>query len=79
MPSEFRGEVRPRRQPAGRRHIMTSAAKTRSDDFSNPFKSTPTVSTLSSKQFPALYVRSPLKRQYRNFMRMKTPYTRIRP
>ena len=58
---------------------MTSAAKTRSDDFSNPFKPTPISSTISSKQFPALYVRSPLKRQYRNFMRIKTPYTRTRP
>ena len=29
---------------------------------------------LSSKQFPSLYVRNPIRNQYRHFMRVKSPY-----
>lgn len=31
---------------------------------------------ISTKQFPAFYVRSPVKNQYRRYMRMKSPYSK---
>jgi hypothetical protein len=31
---------------------------------------------ISSKQFPAMYTRSPMKNTYRSYMRAKTPYTK---
>lgn len=33
---------------------------------------------LSNKQFPALYVRNPVKNVYRRYMRAKSPYLRGR-
>ena len=33
---------------------------------------------ISSKQFPAFYQRSPMKNQYRSYMRAKMPYTKQR-
>jgi len=65
--SGYRGEVRPRRQST-RHHIEMHAASHRSGKPSDPF---PPIST---KQFPALYTRSPMKNQYRSYMRAKTPY-----
>jgi hypothetical protein len=50
----YRGEVRPRRQPP-RHHIETSAAAHQHHDIDDPFP------PLSSKQFPALYIRKPIK------------------
>jgi hypothetical protein len=29
---------------------------------------------LSSYQFPALYIRNPIKNQYRKYMKIKSPY-----
>lgn len=65
--SEYRGEVRPRRQPT-RHHIEMSAASHRSHDVTDPFP------PISSKQFPALHTRSPIKNQYRKYMRAKSAY-----
>jgi hypothetical protein len=70
-PSMYRGEVRPRRQPT-RHHIVMHVSSHRHDDTSVPFK------VLSNAQFPALYIRSPVRRQYRNYMRAKSPYQRQR-
>lgn len=33
-------------------------------------------SPLSTKQFPAMYTRSPMKNAYRSYMRAKTAYTK---
>jgi hypothetical protein len=62
----YRGETRPRRQPP-RHHIETFAASHQTGSPSDPFP------TLSSKQFPALYVRNPIKNAYRSYMRAKSP------
>jgi hypothetical protein len=67
MGSMYRGEVRPRRQ-APRHHVETSAASHQHHDVDDPFP------PLSSKQFPSLYVRNPVKNQYRNYMRSKSAY-----
>jgi hypothetical protein len=67
MSSMYRGETRPRRQGV-RHHIEASAAAHRARDVSDPFP------PLSNKQFPAFYVRNPIKNQYRRYMRAKTPY-----
>jgi hypothetical protein len=65
--SNYRGETRPRRQ-ASMHHISVNAALHRKRDVSDPF---PPIST---KQFPALYTRSPIKNQYRSYMRTKSAY-----
>ena len=39
-----------------------------SKDVSDPFP------PLSSKQFPSVYQRDPIKNQYRQYMRSKSPY-----
>lgn len=65
--SLYRGEVRPRRQ-SPRHHIEMSAALHDTRPVEDPFP------PLSSKQFPALYQRNPIKNQYRQFMRAKSPY-----
>lgn len=65
--SVFRGEVKPRRQ-APRHHIEPSAEAHQSHKVDDPF---PPIST---KQFPAMYVRDPIKNAYRNYMRAKQPY-----
>jgi hypothetical protein len=67
--SEYRGEVRPRRQPT-RHHIVIWSASHSHQPVSDPFP------PMSSKQFPALYTRNPQKNVYRSYMRMKTPYTK---
>ena len=67
--SEYRGEVKPRRQPS-RHHIVMWSASHDSRPVDDPFP------PISSKQFPAMYIRSPMKNQYRAYMRMKTPYTK---
>lgn len=67
--SGYRGEVRPRRQPT-RHHITMNAASHDPRPTDDPF---PPIST---KQFPAFYVRSPVKNQYRRYMRMKSPYSK---
>ena len=79
MPSQFaRNESRGRRQPA-MHHRTTSAASHRANDTANPFN---TQKGILGKQFntgmPGLkiYVRNPITRQYRNYMRVKTPYKR---
>jgi hypothetical protein len=65
----YRGQSRPRRQPS-RHHISTFASAHKPRDVSDPF------APISSKQFPALYTRSPVKNQYRRYMRAKSPYSR---
>lgn len=67
MSSLFRGEARPRRQPV-RHHIEMNSAAHRAEDVSDPFP------PISNKQFPALYTRSLITRQYHNYMRVKSPY-----
>ena len=62
-----------RRQPT-RHHIETFAASHRSADFSSPYTSG--LNNLAPAQFQSQYVRNPLRNQYRNFMRVKTPYKR---
>jgi len=71
MASEFRGEVRPRRQPV-QHHIVTNAATHISRPVEDPFP------PISNTQFPQLYIRSPTKNAYRSYMRMKSPYSRQR-
>lgn len=66
----YRGESRPRRQGV-RHHIETNAAAHKAQDVSDPFP------PLSSKQFPSMYVRNPIKNAYRSYMRSKSP-TRAR-
>lgn len=52
---------------------MTSAARHDTRPVSDPF------APISNSQFPQLYIRSTMRNQYRNYMRIKTPYTtRIR-
>ena len=69
--SGYRGEVKPRRQPS-RHHITLSAAAHDYRPTDDPFP------PISSKQFPAFYQRSPMKNQYRSYMRAKMPYTKQR-
>lgn len=64
--SEYRGEVRPRRQGV-RHHIETFAGAHHQAKPTDPFP------PLSSKQFPAMYQHDPIKNQYRRFMRAKSP------
>ena len=72
MPSSmYRGEVRPRRQ-SPRHHIVMSAAAHDMRPVDDPFP------PISSKQFPSMYIRSPMKNQYRNYMRTKAPYKKPR-
>jgi len=71
MASEFRGEVRPRRQPS-RHHVMLDVAKHDTRPVDDPFP------PVSSKQFPAFYQRSPQKNTYRRYMRMKSPYSKAK-
>jgi len=63
----YRGEARPRRQ-SPRHHIETYSAAHQHHDVDDPFP------PLSSRQFPALYVRNPIKNQYRSYMRAKSAY-----
>ena len=65
----YRGESRPRRQPP-RHHVTMSAASHNTQPVSDPFP------PISSKQFPALYTRDPVKNQYRRYMRAKSAYRR---
>ena len=67
----YRGEVRPRRQPT-RHHISMYSGAHQKHTVEDPF---PPIST---KQFPALYVRSPVTNQYRRYMRIKSPYVKAR-
>lgn len=67
MASEYRGEVRPRREPT-RHHIEMYSASHRHQEVNDPFP------PLSSKQFPSLYVRSPIKNLYRQYMGAKSAY-----
>ena len=67
MSSMYRGETRPRRTPV-RHHIVMSAASHDMRPVDDPF---PPIST---KQFPSLYIRSPVKNQYRRYMQSKSPY-----
>lgn len=67
MTSEYRGEVRPRRQPA-RHHMGISAGSHRKREVLDPFP------PLSNSQFPAMYIRSPVKNAYRSYMRSKSAY-----
>ena len=69
--NEYRGEIRPRRQPVAH-HIVMSSSSHRANDTSLPFH------PLSGKQFPALYVRSPARNLYRQMLRGKSPYQRFR-
>ncbi len=66
MSSMYRGEVRPRRQGT-RHHIETYAAAHQTHNPQDPFP------PLSSKQFPAMYTRDPVKNQYRQYMSAKSP------
>jgi len=68
MSGGYSGEVKPRRQ-APRHHVETSAAA--HESRGHPMDPFP---ILSSKQFPALYQRDPVKNQYRRFMRSKQAY-----
>jgi hypothetical protein len=65
--SMYRGEVRPRRQPS-RHHFQMNAATHSTQPTNDPFP------PLSSKQFPAFYTRSPVKNQYRRYMKTKSIY-----
>lgn len=67
VPQEYRGEVRPRREST-RHHIEMSGAAHQHHGMNDPFP------PLSSKQFPALYIRSPIKNLYRQYMRSKSAY-----
>ena len=67
MASGYRGEVRPRRQPS-RHHIVMYSSAHQTKTVSDPFP------PISSKQFPAFYVRSPVKNQYRTYMKSKSIY-----
>jgi len=69
--SGYRGASRPRRQPP-RHHIETSAAAHQHHNVDDPFPA------LSSKQFPALYVRDPIKNAYRKYMRGKSATSKFR-
>lgn len=69
MSSEYRGEVRPRRQVT-HHNISLHAASHRATDVSDPF------GAFNSVQFPAMYLRNPIKNQYRRYMRAKMPYTK---
>lgn len=69
--SNYRGEVRPRRQPP-RHHVIMSAAAHSTAPVSDPFP------PISNKQFPSLYIRNPINNQYRRFMRVKSPYRKGR-
>lgn len=67
MSSEYRGEVRPRRQGV-RHHIETFSAAHQVKPVSDPFP------PISNTQFPAMYQRNnPIKNQYRRYMRAKSP------
>jgi hypothetical protein len=67
MSSGYRGESRPRRRPS--RHNITISSATHSTlPVNDPFP------PLSSKQFPAMYVRNPIKNVYRSYMRSKSIY-----
>lgn len=66
-------------QSAGRRastrhHIESSSAAHQIKGFSNPY--TAGKINLSPVQFGSQYVRNPLRNQYRNFMKVKSPYRR---
>jgi hypothetical protein len=63
----YRGETKPRRQPV-RHHIEMFAASHRAVNPTDPFP------PLSSAQFPALYVRAPIKNLYRQYMNAKSAY-----
>jgi hypothetical protein len=71
MADEYRGQVRPRRQPPSH-HIQVSAGLHKTGGPSDPF------GPLSNKQFPSLYIRNPIKNVYRSYMRQKSPYRRQR-
>ena len=66
--TEYRGEIRPRRQPA-RHHIIMNSATRSKLPVTDPFP------PMSSQQFPQLYLRNPQKNVYRSYMRSKTAYT----
>lgn len=67
MSDGYRGETRPRRSPT-RHHVQIGAGLHKTGAPSDPF------GPISSKQFPALYVRNPVKNVYRRYMRAKSPY-----
>ena len=67
--SGYRGEVRPRRQPV-RHHVSLHAGADSTQPVLDPF------GPISSKQFPSMYIRNPIRNQYRRYMRAKTPYTK---
>lgn len=69
--NEYRGEVKPRRTST-RHHIEMSAAGHQHRDVDDPFP------PLSSKQFPAFYIRSPVKNLYRQYMSAKSAYKKPR-
>ena len=65
----YRGETRPRREPT-RHHIVMSSAAHQHRDVDDPFP------PLSNSQFPSLYIHSPIKNLYREYMRSKSGYTK---
>ena len=72
MSNGYRGEVRPRRQPV-RHHVSLHAGAHSALPVDDPF------GAISSSQFPAMYIRNPIRNQYRRYMRAKTPYMKQRP
>ena len=65
--NEYRGEVKPRRQPT-RHHIELWSTAHQHRDVDDPFP------PLSNSQFPALYTRSPIKNLYHRYMSAKSAY-----
>ena len=64
------------RRQSTRHHIEMYAGAHRAKDFSSPW--TAGKINLSPAQFKSQYVRNPLRNQYRNFMRVKSPYKKPR-
>ena len=88
----MRSSAAPRRQPP-RHHVTLSAARTNPRSSTNPFHMSNKFANLGP-QFDVpqakshestiwrpegqIYVRSPIKRQYRQFQRARSPYQRSR-
>ena len=88
----MRSSAAPRRQPP-RHHVIGSAARHVQHSSTNPFHQSnkfanlgPQFDVPQSKSREAviqrpegqIYTRSPIKRQYRNFQRQRSPYQRAR-
>jgi hypothetical protein len=64
------------RRQSTRHHVEMYSAAHRSKDFSSPW--TAGKINLAPAQFKSQYIRNPSRNQYRNFMRVKSPYKKPR-